>query len=270
MKVSVIIPSRLQVNPASPDENLYLDLCIGGIRRQTADVELEIIVGLDNGQLANVPPRFLEKGPLALSFVESDGTGQAKAVNAAAARATGDVLAFCEDDDLWDARKLDYQLPALAHADLVTCSQRERTHLGAFVRVNDFPTPSGWVMGREFWDRARMHPRLIAMLPAEPLGVGFDESFRFHVDTEWLGRARVLDVRRFHLIPDDGRPPTDWLRNVARFSRIGKTDGVEDALVHRTVNPDGGMATIAKDPEARAQSRREHEIMVSRFSTVPW
>jgi hypothetical protein len=260
-KVSIVVPSRLQVNPASPDENLYLDLCMGGIRRQTADVELEVIVGLDKGQLANVPPRFLEKGPLNLSFVESDGVGQAKAVNAAAARATGEILAFCEDDDLWDARKLDYQLPALAHADLVTCSQRERTHLGAFVRVNDFATPSGWVMKRHLWS--------MAWAP-EVLGGGFDEAFRWHVDTEWLGRANTAGVKRFHLIPDDGRPPTDWLRNVARFSRIGKTDGFSEALVHRTVNPKGGMSTIAADQEARAESQREHETMLARFGTVPW
>jgi glycosyltransferase involved in cell wall biosynthesis len=261
-RVSVVVPSRLQVNLASPDLNLYLDLCLGGIMRQTADVELEMIVGLDQGQLANVPGRFLEKGPIPLLFVESDGTGQAKAVNAAAAKATGDVLAFCEDDDLWDPRKLDYQLPALAHADLVTCSQRERTAQGAFVRVNDFPTPSGWVMRRRLWE---------AVPKTGCSAVGFDETFRFHVDTEWLGRARNIGERsRFHLIPDDGRPPTDWLRNVARFSRIGKTDGFTEALVHRTVNPEGGMSRIATDPEARAQSQREHEIMLSRFGSVPW
>lgn len=268
-RVSVVIPSRLQVNLASPDLNLYLDLCLGGIMRQTADVELEMIVGLDAGQLSGVPGRFLEKGPIPLLFVESDGTGQAKAVNAAAAKATGDVLAFCEDDDLWDPRKLDYQLPLLEQADLVTCSQRERTAQGAFVRVNDFPTPSGWVMKIGLWQRMGFAGKTDGYM-------GFDESFRYHVDTEWLGRANTvgritgLRVSRFHLIPDDGRPPTDWLRNVARFSRVGKTDGFTEALVHRTVNPGGGMSRIAADPEARAQSQREHEIMMERFGTVPW
>jgi hypothetical protein len=107
--------------------------------------------------------------------------------------------------------------------------------------------------------------------------MGFDESFRYHVDTEWLGRASNvggitgLRVQRFHLIPDDGRPPTDWLRNVARLSRIGKTDGFTEALVHRTVNPEGGMSRIAADPEAKAQSQREHEIMAERFGgIIPW
>lgn len=251
MKVSVIIPTRLAVNPVSPQDNLYLDLAIGGVIRQTASVELEIIVGLDAGALVNIPPRFLEPGgKVPLRFVESTGTGQAKAVNAAAAQATGDVIAFCEDDDLWEAVKLDYQLPLLERFDLLTCNQRERTQTGEFVRFNNFATPSGWVMKRETW-------------------TGFNETFRFHVDTEWLGRANAASLKRVHLL-HDGCVVDQWVENVRKHSAIMKTDGFSLPLVHRTINPNGGMGAIGRGGEALEQSIAEHRWMYDKFGNVPW
>lgn len=254
-RVSIIIPSRLQANPISTGyatPSLYLDLSLGGILRQTAEVDMEIIVGLDRGEKSRVPDRFLEKGKVPLLFVEA-AESQASAVNEAFVHTTGDLLAVCEDDDLWDGNKLAYQIPFLDEFDLVTCNQRERDIQGNFLRYNDFPTPSGWLMKRATWEK---------------LG-GFDETFKYHVDTEWLGRANAAGLKRVHLI-QDGHAGGSWLANVGRFSKVMKTDGVHEPLVHRMVNPDGGMAAIRKDPAAQAVSTREHAIMQERFSGVPW
>ncbi len=238
MKVSVIIPSRLQ-------ENLNGD--INGVATLWLD---RIVVGLSPGH-PPIPERFQDG---LVKFVVAERPGQAAAVNAAVAASTGGVLAFLEDDDYWrSARKLAIQLPLLDVRDIVTSNQREVDWQGNYIRVNDFATPSGWVMYRDIW---------------EHIG-GLDESFRFHVDTEWLGRAHQKMVDRVHVIPPGIVEDREWLRNVNRFSDLRAHDE-PDPLVERMVNPDGGMATIAKNPEAAEQSAKEHREMVARFGFVPW
>ena len=270
--ISVIIPSRLARNPSGSGLNLFLDLSVGGVLRQTIEQPIEIVVGLDRGTRKKVPERFLEPGRVPIVFAESRGQGQAAAVNAAVRKATGDVLAFCEDDDLWEPSKLAVQVPLLDQFDLVTCNQRERDHWGAFVRHNDFATPSGWVMKRETWDRVALaedRRGWLARLFRRPVGYGFDETFRYHMDTEWLGRANALGLKRAHLI-QDGYAGGAWLHQVAQHSKILKVNGLSEPLVHRFVNPDGGMGQIAAGGEARERSAKEHEIMVIRNGSVPW
>ena len=257
-RISVVIPSRLQENLNGHLEGvktLWLDRAINSVFRQNTDAELEVVVGLSPGH-PDIPDRFGD----GITFVAAPRPGQAAAVNAAVNASKGDVLAFLEDDDYWRSlNKLAIQLPYLDAYKLVTSNQREVTFDGQFVRINDFATPSGWLMRRKTWDEVG----------------GFDESFRYHVDTEWLGRAnqkigaRVGD--RVHLVESAcrnmrGRP---WLVNVARHSSINTHDE-PDPLVERMVNPEGGMATIASDSVAAAQSVTEHRIMVERFGEVPW
>ena len=251
MKVSVIIPSRLQEN-LNGDINgvatLWLDRAVNSVLRQQVDADLEIVVGLSPGH-PPIPERFQDG---LVKFVVAERPGQAAAVNAAVAASTGGVLAFLEDDDYWrSARKLAIQLPHADAVELVTSNQREVDWQGNYIRVNDFPTPSGWVLRRWVWDK---------------LG-GFAESFKYHVDTEFLGRASRLGILRRHMVPVGTASP--WLDNVESFSAIVNHDE-PDPLVERMVNPDGGMATIAKDPEAAEQSAKEHREMVARFGFVPW
>jgi GT2 family glycosyltransferase len=259
-RVSVIVPSRLQINPTSEAGSLWLDRSLMTVRRQTvfAAHEWEFLVGLD----ANAPwppERFTD-----VRFIRSVGAGQALAVNAAAAHATGDVLAFLEDDDYWYPGKIERHLDRhAADYEFVSSNSREIDEYANFLRVNDFPT--GWTMTRETW--AKVGP--------------FDESFRWHVDTEWLGRANCKSVRRCHLVsagrvivmgeggtresPDGG----NWLAQVYKHSDVIFTEEPEP-LVGRLVNPHGGMSKIATDPEAAAQSREEHERMIAKFGEVPW
>jgi hypothetical protein len=126
------------------------------------------------------------------------------------------------------------------------------TEKGVFERINDFATPSGWLLRRKTWDM---------------LGP-FDETIRFHVDTEFLGRVNAAGLRRIHLVEECAtRRP--WLDQVARFSLIMKTNRAAP-LVTRTINSGGGMCLIARDSEAEAQSQQEHERIFRRFGTIPW
>lgn len=274
MKISVIVPSRLRANPTSDRGTLLLDRALMSVRRQSV-CDLEMIVGLDASH-PPIPERFLNVSWL--KFVEA-GDSQAKAVNAAMKAATGDVFALCEDDDTWrDHDKLGYQLELLAKHDFVSCNQREVDEDGRFIRVNNFATPSGWVMKREVWEK-----------------VGpMDETFRYHVDTEWLGRANAAGVNRCHLVPAGTNDDAGWLVNVARHSAIAALDEITEPMVDRFVSEEGGMSAIRKDRERIATelkaagpptnldatlasgmtpwcvSVREHHVMAERYGNVPW
>lgn len=270
MKISVIVPSRLQVNPNSEVGNLWLDLALMSVRRQTcwAEHEWEIVVGMDSsvempgqmphadqlrrmleGDFGGLPKRFSDVKPVCAS-----PPGQAIAVNAAARNTTGDVITILEDDDTWEPNKLAHQLPLLESFDFVSCNQREMADdRSTWIRTNDFPTPSGWVMKRALWDE---------------MG-GFDETFKYHMDTHFIGKLNAAKKRRIHLVeksPNWGRP---WLGYVAQHSVISETEE-HGPLVVRTVNPKGGMARIASDPKEAAVSREEHQRMLEQFGEVPW
>lgn len=255
MKISVITPSRLAVNPNSPDRNLWLDLSLSSVKWQTVfgQHEIEILVGTDDSAIALLPERF--QGGVRHISAGTWHRGQAGAVNGCVKMATGDVLAFLEDDDTWEPGKLAYQLPLLERFDFVSCNQREVAEdRMTWLRVNDFATPSGWVMKRALWDE---------------LG-GMDETFKFHVDTQFLGKLNAAGKKRIHLVeeqPDWQKRP--WLGYISKHSIVATTQEREQ-LVQRTVNSKGGMARIQSDPAARAISEEEHRRMIEMFGAVPW
>jgi len=259
MKISVIVPSRLQANPASGRGSLYLDRALMSARRQRGGFDLELVVGLDTGA-PPLPERFSD-----VVVAHAAGAGQAAAVNAAVRASSGDVLAFLEDDDIWEPWKLEAQVPFLPFRGLVTCNAREVDTDGGYHRINDFPTPSGWATTRDIW---------------EDIG-GMDEGFKWHVDTEWLGRANAAGVSRVHVVErggGGGKSGRPWLEHVRKNSLLAESPH-DLPLVVRTVNPDGGMQRIARaaalpprDPGRldADQSEAEHVEMMRRFGVVPW
>jgi hypothetical protein len=134
----------------------------------------------------------------------------------------------------------------------VTTNSREVTGAGGFVRYFDFPTPCGWLLRREAWDRFG------------PYG----ESLIFHGDNEYLGRVTAAGGRRVHLVEADA-PSRPWLENVGRYSAVVRT-GERNPLVTRTANPDGSMGQIERLAWARFQSSYEHIILNLQFGSIPW
>ena len=206
-------------------------------------VRLEIVVGLDPSAS---PPRHVS----GVRFAHGSAHSQAHAINAAVAAAEGDVLAFLEDDDLWLPRRLEYGLDYLRRYDLVTSNQVEVTTEGMFKRIFDFPTPSGWLLRRSTWE-------LLGPL---------DETLRFHIDNEYLGRINARKLRRVHLVERSAETSSSKL---VHFSDIALTSEPRP-LVTRTMNDRGNMARIEREALAKEQSSAEHALLRSRYGYMPW
>jgi glycosyltransferase involved in cell wall biosynthesis len=251
-RVSVLCPSRLLVAASSPLRELYVERAIRSVRWQSIakEVDCEVVVAVDPGRAVEARARLAD-----VTIVEGDAPGQAASVNAAYRAATGDRIALLEDDDVWHWRKLELQLDVLRGARaaaFVSCNQIEVDYELEQWRVNDFATPSGWLMERATW---------------ETVGF-FDESFRWHVDNEWLGRLNTSRLRRVHLVERaaDGR---EVFANLTRRSSVRATaEGFP--LVLRERHPGAGTARIGSHPPFARESRDEYHRLLARFGEVPW
>jgi glycosyltransferase involved in cell wall biosynthesis len=256
MQFSILIPSRLE---GPKPGTLFLSAAVASIRAQKLPHPPQILVGIDAG--VTPPPGLAEA--LGVTFVNSEGRSQAAALNAAASRIEGDHVALLEDDDTWNPDFLAIALKGLESFDFVSSTQLEILASNDIVRVNDFPTPSGWVMRREVWDQVG----------------GFNPDYRWHLDNEWLGRLGQTGVRRLHVaettapiditaargvrpllaaVAERGRPSVELMRH-----------GSPWPLVIRLVHGGSGTQRIMADPQLGAQSRQEVEELKRRFGDVP-
>lgn len=246
MKISVIVASRLQARFSTCPTCLWLERAIRSVRRQQTPVpvEFEIVVGLDPG--VAFPERLT-----GIVVAHGDKPRQSSALNAAVQAATGELLAFLEDDDYWELKRIGYGLPLIEKYDLVTSNQGEVDEDGAFVQINDYPTPTGWLVKRDTFLRVGL----------------FDPEFSYP-DSEWLGRANAAGLKRIHLI-EAGAPKRPGLQHVARHSHIGNTSE-RNPLILRTINPDGVMGRTQKQGAMHAKWQRDMELLKQKYGGIPW
>ena len=264
MKVSVIIPSRLAAqDPSAPESPLYVERAIDVVRKQTLwslGHTFECVVGVDPGEGDKARARLRD------SAIIAEGTRrlQSAALNAALRAATGDVIAFLEDDDQWSPEFLHVATSMFKRFDFVSSTQLLIDPFGKVIKILDFPTPSGWVMPRATYERVG----------------GFNEEYRWHIDNDYLGRVVELGLRRAHLVeataPIDPQAVSDArprLRQVTKFCG----DGVELVrhnspwpLVARMEHPGSGMDKIDTDDATFQESQREYQRLEQRFGSVPW
>jgi len=255
----VIMPSRLK---KGADGKLFLEKAIGSILRQSAAAKLtiDIAVGIDPG--AAVPGKL--DLPQNLRFVQAGAASQAAALNAAAKGLNHAYLAILEDDDEWHANFLDVAMNALQRVAFVSSTQIEFTPRGDVVCIYDFPTPSGWVMERKVWD-----------------GIGgFDETYRYHLDNEWLGRLGNSGVKRAHLVEATAPLEPSRLMKLRPCLHLvlangGKTSGLLRhqsplPLVRRLAHDGSGMHAIVSDLVAQQRSKTEMAQLKERFGHIPW
>lgn len=254
-RLTVIIPSRAQA-----DQEKFLARALASIAGQSAAAQFEIhvVIGVDAG----CAPRVPSVAGLTVVCAESAGSSQAAALNAALARVSAGFVAFLEDDDQWLPEYLLYAVAAIAHCDFVSSTQLEVERDGTVVRINDFPTPSGWFMRSE----------TLAKVGA------FDETYRFHLDNDWLGRLAEARARRIHLVESTApsqrghmnvRP---WLARVVDepggLCRVAR-HGSPIPLVRRLVHAHSGTGQIVRDAQQRARSRSEFAALSRRFGRIP-
>ncbi|AWN34432.1 glycosyltransferase family 2 protein [Methylobacterium radiodurans] len=267
MKIAIITPSRLKLSTLAGDEGsgvYFLEHAVRSAEAQQLDrpVELRFFVGVDPG--TEIPARLAEH-PL-LTFVHSDRRTQVAALNAAlqAVDDSWDLVGFLEDDDRWLPQYLSVAIPALDSFDFVSSTQLEVDESGEAVRINDFPTPSGWLMRRS------THAR-----------VG-DVSMwsKWHYDNEWLGRLAETGLRRGHLVEAtapaslrDAQQVRPWLANVLSLGGPNShlvRHGYVLPLVRRLVHPGSGTSAVGQGSTAKQESDAEYQGLVDRFGHIPW
>lgn len=262
-RISVVIPSRLQGPSQDPASPWFVQRSVACVRGQSIfknGFEPEVIVGVDPGMSGLANQR------LATTAIVAEGAErlQASALNAGIARISGDYVAFLEDDDLWEPTYLERAIAQFGQFQFVSSTHLERTVDGTIVRIQDYPTPSSWVMPRATLERVG----------------GFDPDYRWHLDSEWIGRLNALRTPRMHFVEATAPieldaissvRPTLWaiLQSAAEFTSFLRHESPWP-LVMRTVHPGSGMAQIAASEAKQAQSKEEYQRMMQRFGGIPW
>ena len=255
IKLSVIIPSR------SNDMQIeFLTRSIDSVKNQTIiDMfDVSFIIGVDNG--VRLPHTLLNN--LGARCVESQVNSQAGALNSCIKEVSDGYVAFLEDDDQWMPIYLECAIQGLKENGFVSSTQAEYDENGVFLKINDFPSPSGWMMPFSTLSKVGL----------------FNEDFKFHLDNEWLGRLSDSKILRVHLMEATApivdiqfvRPllinlindPSKSCQLVRHFSPY--------PLVKRLVHSKSGMHQIRTVESVREISIKEKSILKSRFGRIPW
>ncbi|MCK1359097.1 glycosyltransferase family A protein [Bradyrhizobium sp. 199] len=185
MRVSVII--------AAYNAEAYIAEAIESVLGQTVP-PFEVIV-LDDGSTDGTRASLDRFGDHIVALSQTN-SGQAVAVNRGVATARGELIGFCDADDLWTAHKLSMQLSLLAHDSDIEA---------AFGMVQQFVSPDV-----PQTHRARLEPAveimpgelkqcmLIRRATLDRIGP-FDESLPATFFIAWLGRAKQSGLKFAHV-----------------------------------------------------------------------
>ncbi len=251
-KLTVIIPSRTH-----DKQNSFLKKATDSIFKQNIikKFDLTILVAIDKG--SSLDKIGLEKKQN-IRFIESDGNSQAAALNAGIQETLdkSGFVSILEDDDEWLPEFLLFAREALNNFDFVSSNQGQFNEDGKFLNIFDFPTPSGWFM------------------PVTTLvKVGnFNETFKWHLDNEWLGRLAETKSSRLHLIESNAqkRPELQKLVNFSLgFSKIGNHT-LSKPLIKRIIHSKSGTSQILNDKLKFKESQREYDLLFKKFGRIPW
>lgn len=112
-KISVIVPTYQRYD--------YLELTLKSILEQThQNLELLVVADGDDPDTATVVSSLGD--PRARYLFTEHGGRPAIPRNEGLRQASGDVLAFCDDDDIWLSRKLESQLSTLTESVYLMCT----------------------------------------------------------------------------------------------------------------------------------------------------
>ncbi len=251
-KLSIIIPSR-----SHDKQSEFLKKAITSIFNQTIikEFDFKIFVALDMGCYSK---KIEIEKPHNVKFIESSGNSQAAALNAGI-KETSDEKGFVsilEDDDEWLPEFLFFARQAVNNFDFISSNQSLHNEEGKFLDILDFPTPSGWFM---------------PVTTLKKVGK-FNETFKWHLDNEWLGKLSETKSSRLHLIESNAqnRPELQKLVDFSlRFSKI-KKHSLGTPLIKRTIHSKSGTSQISNDKIKFKESQREYDLLFKKFGRIPW
>ncbi|WP_159502510.1 glycosyltransferase family 2 protein [Microbacterium sp. 18062] len=173
---------------------------ISSVRSQQTSADLEVVVVFDGSPDAEVP---LEAEREADRVVRTGGfTGGSSARNAGVAAATGDYVAFLDDDDQWLPSKLELQLElvhAMENPERAVIAGRHR-HVPPDGEGGSAPVPSRLIREGESVERylfyrrtpgvgrASMYTSTLFCARTLATEVQWDPSLKRHQDWDWLVR----------------------------------------------------------------------------------
>lgn len=177
-RISVIIPYYRA--------GTFIADAIASIRRQNYP-NLEIIL-IDDGSEDGIAERVREFGDIV--FLQQSNQGPAAARNAGIRKATGDIIAFLDADDIWPDDKLALQLPKLEEdpaLGIVTGRVQYIRLQGAEDRSLPFDENNTII-------HVHLGAALVRRTVFDDVGL-FDENFRVSEDMDWFLRVREKSVK---------------------------------------------------------------------------
>jgi glycosyltransferase involved in cell wall biosynthesis len=206
--VSVIVATR--------DRPALLRHALDTILGQSYDGTIEALVVYDQAE----PDESLATGPGARSVrvLRNDRTpGLAGARNTGALAATGDLLAFCDDDDTWVPEKMRLQATTMQRDNADVCLGGIYVHYGARVTM-----------------------RVPDIAELTPAGLIRDRVMAAHPSTYVVRRSAFLDTIGLvdEQIPGSYGEDWDWLLRAAQSVRLAV---VPRPLIHVLWHPHGSF-----------------------------
>jgi glycosyltransferase involved in cell wall biosynthesis len=178
--VSVIVPVH--------DGERFLHEALAAIVHQThSDIELIVVDDSSDDDSAEIAAAFLDEFPCGQLVRLPSVSGVATARNVGVTQATGSLLAFCDQDDVWLPDKLERQLSYLDdHPAAAVVMVRQEPFLDG---IEALP---GWLLpDRVYGDLGGVLP-CTALIRREAFAVvgAFDPEKSGSDDFDWLLRAR--------------------------------------------------------------------------------
>jgi glycosyltransferase involved in cell wall biosynthesis len=170
----------------------YVEQAVRSVLTQTyADLEVVVIDDGSKDDIAAVMRKFA--GDDRVRFLPQENQGQPKAKNAGIKAARGKYIAFCDADDLWEARKLERQLPHFENAAVGVVYSATATIDGGGAKTGEISGrgPSGYVLPQLFVKNfVPFGTAIVRRSVLDSCGM-FDESFAMGIDWDlWLRVAR--------------------------------------------------------------------------------
>lgn len=235
--VSVVVATR--------DREELLARTLEAIARQDYAGEIEVVLVYDQAEPRPVHERDDTARRVRVTRNQRT-TGLAGARNTGIAAASGELVAFCDDDDTWRPDKLRRQVLRMREADLPSCVTGIAVHYGEEVRVR---VPDAQAITPEHLLASRMtgaHPSSYLMTRAALDAVGpVDEELPGGYGEDW---DFLLRLARHAPVAVVGEPLVDvlWHRGSFFTSRWESINDSVDYLLVKYPELRGDRAGLAR------------------------